>query len=109
MTLNNIGNRPIEFFLEACRIASEGTRAVALSIDIDSARNHEAPGASASNPRGFKAPELERIAYIAGRTGKIRYLDIAEMSPPLDQGGRTASLCAGILFGSAKVFPKGHI
>ena len=106
MTLNNIGNRPIEFFLEACRIASEGTRAVALSIDIDSARNHEAPGASASNPRGFKAPELERIAYIAGRTGKIRYLDIAEMSPPLDQGNRTASLCAGILFWFCKGFSE---
>ncbi|MDN5318753.1 MAG: formiminoglutamase [Thermovirga sp.] len=106
MTLNSIGNRPMEFFLEACRIASEGTKAVALSIDIDAARNHEAPGASASNPRGFKAPELERIAYIAGKTGKIRYLDITEMSPPLDEGGRTASLCAGILFWFCKGFSE---
>lgn len=106
MTLTSVGNRPLEYFLEASRIAGDGTRAVALSIDIDAARNQEAPGASASNPRGFKAPELEKIAYLAGRTDRIRYLDMVEMCPPRDENGRTASLCAGILFWFCKGFSE---
>ncbi|WP_300526543.1 formimidoylglutamase [Aminiphilus sp.] len=104
MTLASIGNRPLEFFLEALRIAGEGTRAIALSIDIDAVRSHEAPGASASNPRGLKAPELEKIAYLAGRTEHIRYMDLVEMCPPLDEHHRTASLCAGVLFWFCKGF-----
>jgi len=104
LTLSSVGTRPMEYFLEASRVACDGTRAVALSIDIDSVRSHEAPGASASNPRGFKAPELEKVAYLAGRTDRIKYLDIMEMSPPLDEGGRTAALCASTLFWFCKGF-----
>lgn len=106
MTLTSVGNRPLEYFLDASRIAGDGTRAVGLSIDIDAARSQEAPGASASNPRGFKAPELEKIAYLAGRTERIRYLDLVEMCPPRDENNRTASLCAGILFWFCKGFSE---
>ena len=104
LTLHSVGTRPMEYFLEASRIACDGTKTVALSIDIDSVRSHEAPGASASNPRGFKAPELEKIAYMAGRTERIRYLDLMEMSPPLDENNRTAALCASTLFWFCKGF-----
>ena len=103
-TLASVGTRPMEYFLEASRIACDGTKAVALSIDIDSVRSQEAPGASASNPRGFKAPELEKVAYLAGRTDRVRYLDLMEMSPPLDEHNRTASLCASTLFWFCKGF-----
>lgn len=103
-TLASVGTRPMEYFLDASRIACDGTKAVALSIDIDSVRSQEAPGASASNPRGFKAPELEKVAYLAGRTDRIRYLDLMEMSPPLDEHNRTASLCASTLFWFCKGF-----
>ncbi|WP_327078430.1 formimidoylglutamase [Dethiosulfovibrio salsuginis] len=103
-TLASVGTRPMEYFLEASRIACDDTKAVALSIDIDSVRSQEAPGASASNPRGFKAPELEKVAYLAGRTDRIRYLDLMEMSPPLDEHNRTASLCASTLFWFCKGF-----
>ncbi len=103
-TLASVGTRPMEYFLEASRIACDGTKTVALSIDIDSVRSQEAPGASASNPRGFKAPELEKVAYLAGRTDRIRYLDLMEMSPPLDEHNRTASLCASTLFWFCKGF-----
>lgn len=104
ITLSSIDTRPMEFFLEASRIACDGTKAVAVSIDIDSVRSQEAPGASASNPRGFGAADLEKIAYLAGRTERIRYLDIMEMSPPLDDNGRTAALCANVLFRFCKGF-----
>ena len=67
-------------------------------IDIDAVRSTEAPGASASNPSGLKAPELAKIAYLAGRSIKVKYLDIMEVSPPLDEGYRSAALAASAIF-----------
>lgn len=104
MTYKTVSGRPMEMFLQALRIAGEQTRAIGVSVDIDAASNHDAPGASSSNPSGLSAEDLEKIAYLAGRTEKVRYLDIMELSPPLDQDGRTASLCASVLFWFLKGF-----
>lgn len=97
-TLKEVSERVMESFIQAMSIASKKGRTVALSLDIDAVRSTEAPGASASNPSGLKAPELDKIAYLAGRSSQIRYLDIMEVSPPLDEGLRTASLAASALF-----------
>ncbi len=83
--------------IQALSIVSKKGRTVALSLDIDAVRGTEA-GASASNPSGLKAPELDKIAYLAERSPQIRYLDIMEVSPPLDQDHRTASLAASSIF-----------
>lgn len=104
MTFRDVAGRPMERFLQALRLAGEGTKAVAVSIDIDAARQNEAPGASASNPSGLSALDLEKIAYLAGRTERVRYVDIMEMSPPLDEDKRTAALCASVLFWFLKGF-----
>ncbi len=104
MTYKSVSGRPMEMFLQALRIAGEQTRALAVSVDIDAASNHDAPGASSSNPSGLSAEDLEKIAYLAGRTERVRYLDIMELSPPLDQDRRTASLCASVLFWFLKGF-----
>ena len=97
-TLKEVSERVMESFIQALSIVSKKGRTVALSLDIDAVRNTEAPGASASNPSGLKAPELDKIAYLAGRSPQIRYLDIMEVSPPLDQDHRTASLAASSIF-----------
>ncbi|MDD4160337.1 MAG: formimidoylglutamase [Synergistaceae bacterium] len=97
-TLKEVSERVMESFLQALSIVSKRGRTVALSLDIDSVRSTEAPGASASNPSGLKAPELDKIAYLAGRSPQIRYLDIMEVSPPLDEDHRTASLAASAIF-----------
>ena len=89
----------MESFLSVLRLAGRDNRAVAVSLDIDAVRSTEAPGASASNPSGLKAPELEKIAYIAGRSSNVRYIDIMEVSPPLDEDHRTAALAASAIFG----------
>lgn len=104
MTFRDVAGRPMERFLEALRSAGGGTRAVAVSVDIDAARQNEAPGASASNPSGLSALDLEKVAYLAGRTERVRYLDIMEMSPTLDEDLRTAALCASVLFWFLKGF-----
>ncbi len=104
MTFRDVAGRPMELFLQALRVAGEGTKAVAVSMDIDAARQNEAPGASASNPSGLSALDLEKIAYLAGRTERVRYVDIMEMSPPLDEDNRTAALCASVMFWFLKGF-----
>ncbi|MGD9640417.1 MAG: formimidoylglutamase [Synergistaceae bacterium] len=98
LTLKEVSERVMESFIQALSIVSKKGRTVALSLDIDAVRSTEAPGASASNPSGLKAPELDKIAYLAGRSPQIRYLDIMEVSPPLDQDHRTASLAASSIF-----------
>lgn len=98
LTLREVSERVMESFLQALSTVSKKGHAVALSLDIDAVRSTEAPGASASNPSGLKAPELDKIAYLAGRSPQIRYLDIMEVSPPLDEDHRTAALAASSIF-----------
>ena len=88
----------MEVVLQAWSAAGRHGSAVAVSVEIDAVRSTEAPGASASNPSGLKAPELDKIAYLAGRSVKVKYLDIMEVSPPLDEDHRTAALAASALF-----------
>ncbi|MDO4987412.1 MAG: formimidoylglutamase [Synergistes sp.] len=102
ITLSEISDRVMEFFLKAISIAGKNNRKVALSLDIDALRSTEAPGASASNPSGLKSPELDKIAYLAGRDHKVKYLDIMEVSPPLDQDFRTSALAACAVFSFLK-------
>lgn len=98
MTFDEVQGRPMETFIKALQIAGRGTRAIAVSIDIDSVRSTDAPGASAVSPNGLSSHELNKVAYLAGRSYKVKYLDIMEISPPLDQDGRTASLGADVIF-----------
>lgn len=98
VTLREVSERVMESFLQSLSIVGRRGHTVALSLDIDAVRSTEAPGASASNPSGLKAPELDKIAYLAGRSSQIRYLDIMEVSPPLDEDHRTAALAASSIF-----------
>lgn len=98
LTLKTVQGRPIETFLQALQTAGEGTRCTAVSIDIDVARSTDAPGASASNPNGLSAQDLDKIAQLVGRESRVKLMDILEMSPPYDEGGRTAALCASVMF-----------
>ncbi len=97
-TLKEVSERVMESFIQALSMVSKKGHTVAISLDIDAVRSTEAPGASASNPSGLKAPELDKIAYLAGRSSQIKYLDIMEVSPPLDQDHRTAALAASSIF-----------
>ncbi|MCP0913038.1 MULTISPECIES: formimidoylglutamase [Legionella] len=68
-----------------------------LSICLDAFAECFAPGVSAPQPLGLTPwKALPLLKYIV-QTGKVVSLDIAELSPPLDLGDRTARLAAIML------------
>jgi agmatinase len=80
----------------AAELASNGTDAVYVTVDIDVMDAAYAPGTGVPTPGGMTPREI--IAIIAGFAGvPIRMIDIAEISPPWDQAGITARLGMRIL------------
>jgi len=69
-----------------------------LSIDLDAFLASSAPGVSAPSPMGILPDAMLRtvLRRIAG-SGKVAGIELAECSPPLDIGGRTARLGAALL------------
>jgi formiminoglutamase len=65
-----------------------------ISVDLDVLDAAHAPGVSAINPCGWAPPPLEAWARLAGASPRIHCFDIMELSPPHDEGGRTARIAA---------------
>jgi len=65
-----------------------------VSLDLDVIDQAHAPGVSAMNPAGWLPGRAEVWARAAGRHPRVRCFDIMELSPPHDEGGRTARLAA---------------
>jgi len=76
------------------RALAQAGEALAVSLDLDAVEAASAPGVSAPCPDGFSAAELFACARAAGANPRVRVLDVMELSPPLDQDGRTARLAA---------------
>jgi len=80
----------------AAELASDGTDAVYLTVDIDVMDAAYAPGTGVPTTCGMTPREI--IAIIAGFSGvPLRMIDIAEVSPPWDHPGITARLGVRIL------------
>lgn len=69
---------------------------VGVTIDMDSCRELE--GVSAAPVIGFSALELCQMAWHAGRSKKVGFLELAEIAPALDPTGRAARIGAEVLF-----------
>jgi len=83
----------------AAALASEGTDAVYLTIDIDVLDAAYAPGTGVPTPCGMTGREL--LAIIACFSGvRLRAIDLAEVSPPWDAPGITARIGMRILLDS---------
>lgn len=67
------------------------------TIDIDSLPHAMAPGVSAPAARGVSLDVVEPILDAVAATGKVRVLDIAELSPPHDHDGVTARVAARLI------------
>lgn len=63
-----------------------------FSLDLDVLDQAHAPGVSAMNPSGWRPAEVEAWVRAAGRNPSVVCFDIMELSPPWDEGGRTARL-----------------
>ncbi len=71
--------------------------ALYLSIDLDAADAAAAPGVSAAGVGGLSARELIELVRVLGAEPRLIAADLMELSPPYDEGGRTAKLAARLL------------
>lgn len=67
------------------------------TIDIDGLPHAMAPGVSAPAARGVPMEVVEPLLDAVAATGKLRLLDVAELSPPLDRDNVTARVAARLI------------
>ena len=82
---------------EALEDASDGADALYLSIDLDAADASVAPGTSGTGPGGLSAREMINLVRRLAGDPRLVGADLMELSPPHDEGGRTAKLAARLL------------
>ncbi len=63
-----------------------------FSLDLDVVDQAAAPGVSAMNPVGWLPKRAQAWARAAGQNHRVGCFDLMELSPPHDEGGRTARL-----------------
>lgn len=68
-----------------------------LSFCLDVLAEAFAPGVSAPQPLGLLPWQVIQLLQFIWQSGKVVSLDIAELSPPLDECGKTARLAAQIV------------
>jgi len=87
-----------EVVKEALEIASDGTDALYLSVDIDAIDQAFAPGTNAPFPAGLYPQDLLVAVFEIARHKLIKGMDLMEIAPPLDINDMTSRLGAEILF-----------
>lgn len=70
------------------------SRPALCTFDLDALDQAHAPGVSAPAPRGMAPGPWLEAAYLAGASPAVTSADLCELSPPHDEGGRTARLAA---------------
>jgi arginase len=84
-------------FAEALAIATRGTAAFGISIDLDAVAPEEAPGVGTPVPDGIAGAELARVLQtIAGRPD-LGGIELVEYLPRLDPDGRSARVAIELL------------
>lgn len=87
---------------EALGIAGDGGGPVHVDLDVDVCDRSVAPGCPASAPGGISADELRRAAFLAGRSRRVRSMDICEIDVTADApDARTVRLGALCLLEAA--------
>ncbi|MCM2323622.1 MAG: formimidoylglutamase [Oligoflexia bacterium] len=87
-------DKAIDSFKSVLKKLTAACDAVVISLDLDSAASAFAPGVSAPQAEGFTPTDLLEIAEACGEERKVVSLGIFELSPPHDEGERTANLAA---------------
>ena len=82
---------------QALDIASNGTKAIFLSFDIDGLDFAAAPGTCAPNPGGLTSYQGLEAVWQIGQHPLLRGMDIMELSPPLDVKGLTSNMGAALV------------
>jgi len=81
---------------EALKCASDGTKALFLSIDIDGLDFAAAPGTCAPNPGGLTSHQALEAVWLIGQHPLCRGMDLVEVAPPLDTLDLTSMMGASL-------------
>ena len=73
---------------------SAGDPPALLTLDLDGADAGQAPGVSAPTAAGLDASLYLETAFYAGKAVSVGSMDVCELAPVYDEGGRTAKLAA---------------
>jgi formiminoglutamase len=86
-----------EVAAKAIDFCLQGGDSIYLSVDMDAADQAKAPGVSAPTPGGLSVRELMvTVRHICKYEG-VKAMDMMEVSPPLDEGGRTVRAAAAVI------------
>jgi formimidoylglutamase len=97
-SVSEVKNKGIEEVIEeALDIASNGTNAIYLSMDVDCLDQAYAPGTNRPSPGGLSSWDLFYAAFKIGDHPLTRAMDITEISPPLDINNLTINVGTSIM------------
>ncbi len=82
---------------EALAIATRGTKAFGVSIDLDVVTPDEAPAVGTPVPDGVSGADLGRALQGIGERGNLAAIELVEYTPRLDPTGRTARVAVDLL------------
>ncbi len=82
---------------EALAIATSGTVAFGVSIDLDAVTPEEAPGVGTPVAGGFSGAELARALGRVGGRPQLTAIELVEYCPRLDAEGCSAQVAVGLL------------
>ena len=90
---------------QALDLASDGTDAIFLSIDIDGLDIGVAPGTCAPNPGGLTSYEALEAVWMIGQHPLCRGMELMEVAPALDVNDLTSVMASAMImhfFGATK-------
>ena len=82
---------------EALAVATRGTVAFGVSVDLDVVTPDEAPGVGTPVPGGVSAAELTHALERVGPRANLAAIELVEYSPRLDPSGRSARVAVDIV------------
>lgn len=83
---------------EALEIATNGTKAFGMTIDLDGFDPEDAPGVGTNEPDGLRREEFcDAIRGLAARYPTFKALEITEYNPHRGKGGKTIHLVKELL------------
>ena len=96
--MEEVNGRGLDAVLaDAHAIATRGTSAFGITVDLDVVSPDEAPGVGTPVPGGVSATELTRAIERIGGRSDLAAVELVEYSPRLDPTGRSARIAIDIL------------
>ncbi len=105
ITAEEVGDDDIEA-VDRTLDALGGVDRIYVSVDLDVLDAPAAPGVSAPTPGGITSRELFRMLRLLGSENRLAGFEVVECSPPLDEGGRTATVGARAIAHLLSARPK---